>query len=61
MNSELVDHWLSLFTETYHTGSAAAIWSLAYIAYIAIRDMSKVSRYCIAIFFKYIHRAIIDQ
>ena len=50
MNSELVDHWLSLFTETYHTGSAAAIWSLADIAYIAIRDMSKVSRYCIAIF-----------
>ena len=32
-------------------GSAAAIWSLADIAYIAIyRDMSKISRYCIAIF-----------
>ena len=33
------------------TPSAAAIWSLADIAYIAIyRDMSKISRYCIAIF-----------
>ena len=33
------------------TYSAAAIWSLADIAYIAIyRDMSKISRYCIAIF-----------
>ena len=42
--------------------SAAAIWSLADIAYITIyRDMSKISRYCIAIFFKYIHRAIIYQ
>ena len=31
--------------------SAATIWSLADIAYIAIhRDMSKISRYCIAIF-----------
>ena len=38
--------------------SAAAIWSLADIAYIAIyRDMSKISRYCMAIFFKYIHRS----
>ena len=38
-------------------GSAAAIWSLADIAYTAIyRDMSKISRY-----FKYIHRAIIYQ
>ena len=34
--------------------SAAAIWSLADIACIAIyRDMSKISRYNIAIFFKY--------
>ena len=32
-------------------GSAAAIWPLADIAYIAIyRDMSKISRYGIAIF-----------
>ena len=36
--------------------SAAAIWSLAEIAYIAIYpDMSKISRYCIAILFKYIN------
>ena len=33
------------------TSSAAAIWALADIAYIAIyRDMSKISRYSIAIF-----------
>ena len=38
-------------TQMNGAGSAAAIWSLADIAYIAIyRDMSKISRYNIAIF-----------
>ena len=36
-----------------YTSSAAAIWSFADIVYIAIyRDVSKISRYCIAIFLK---------
>ena len=44
-----------MYYSNLYEGSAAAIWSLADIAYIAIyRDMNKISRYCIAIFFKYI-------
>ena len=39
-----------LVVSSWEQPSAAAIWSLADIAYIAIyRDMSKISRYNIAI------------